>query len=110
VDDDSFREGKTSLKAGEQIIEAECTHIIPFSLGKFNAQKANETAIKATIWWTLYRYFPILEGNIDASTVNQPGNAVTLMVVHHKRFGKLRLRFWPVEGTEVCFGLSTPVL
>ncbi|OIW26441.1 hypothetical protein CONLIGDRAFT_706723 [Coniochaeta ligniaria NRRL 30616] len=37
-------------------------------------------------------------GKIGADTINQRENAVTLMIDHHKRFGKMRLRFRPVEG------------
>ncbi|OIW24796.1 hypothetical protein CONLIGDRAFT_692315 [Coniochaeta ligniaria NRRL 30616] len=98
VDDTSVVDGKTTRQPGEQIIETECAHVIPFSFGSFDAQSSSDTEAKATIWWTLYRYFPILAGKIGADTINQRENAVTLMIVHHKRFGKMRLRFRPVEG------------
>ncbi|KAK3347063.1 hypothetical protein B0T25DRAFT_584124 [Lasiosphaeria hispida] len=76
----------------------ECAHIIPFALGNFNEKDSLETENKALIWWSLYRYFPGLQGKIDAASTNQLSNAVTLFSEAHKTFGGFRLTFYPQEG------------
>ncbi|KAK5654003.1 hypothetical protein OQA88_7680 [Cercophora sp. LCS_1] len=75
-----------------------CAHIIPFALGNFHEKDSLETENKALIWWTLYRYFPVLQGKIDAASINQLGNVVTLHTDVHDTFGDFELTFWPQEN------------
>jgi hypothetical protein len=85
----------------------ECAHIIPFALGNFDDKDSLETENKALIWWTLHRYFPALRGKIDAASINQPGNAVTLFSETHDIFGDFELAFWPQENAPVCLTISS---
>jgi len=79
----------------------ECAHIIPFALGNFHEKDSLETENKALIWWTLYRYFPALQGKIDAASINQLGNVITMFGEVHDVFGDFQLSFWPQENVPV---------
>ncbi|KAK0709406.1 hypothetical protein B0T26DRAFT_678831 [Lasiosphaeria miniovina] len=77
----SVKDKEVTLPQKAKCGRTECTHIIPFALGNFNEKDSLETENKALIWWTLYRYFPALQGKIDPASINQLGN----------------LSFWPQE-------------
>ena len=98
----SVKEKKVTLPQEAGFGHTECAHIIPFALGKFNDKDTLETENKALIWWTLYRYFPALRGKIDAVSINQLGNVVTLFSEAHNIFGEFELAFWPQENAPVC--------
>src|SRR6188768_2323178 len=75
-DYDSFLEGRIAVPKGfkvkgEQVDDAECAYILPFALGDWHAERDTpvETENKAAVWWTLHRYFPALQGRIDAAGV-----------------------------------------
>ncbi|KAK0622551.1 hypothetical protein B0T14DRAFT_425802 [Immersiella caudata] len=86
----------------------ECAHIIPFALGNFNEKNALETENKALIWWTLYRYFPALQGKIDAASINQLGNVITMFTEVHDVFGDFQLSLWPQENHSYEVTLMVP--
>lgn len=98
----SVKEKRVLLPQGARWGNTECAHIIPFALGSFDDKDSVETQNKALIWWTLHRYFPALQGKIDASSINQPGNAVTLANAVHSVFCDFELMFRPRENAPVC--------
>lgn len=77
----------------------DCAHIIPFAFGDSAGQGSQEAT--ASIWWTLYRYFPVLRGKIGPDSVNQLGNVVSLFPEVCHVFGDLELSFWPSEDVPV---------
>ncbi|KAK3356781.1 hypothetical protein B0T25DRAFT_589270 [Lasiosphaeria hispida] len=94
----SVEKKSVTLPQEARCADTECAHIIPFALGNFDDKDSHETKNKAVIWWTLYRYFPALRGKIDAASINQLGNAVTLVNATHSVFGDYKLSFWPQEN------------
>lgn len=54
----------------------DCAHIVPFAFG--DPDGSGSRGARASIWWTLYRYFPVLRGKIGAESINQAENVVTL--------------------------------
>lgn len=98
----SVKEKRVLLPQGARWGNTECAHIIPFALGSFDDKDSVETQNKALIWGTLHRYFPALQGKIDANSINQPGNAVTLANAVHSVFGDFELMFRPRENAPVC--------
>lgn len=97
----SVKEKKITMPQGGRWDFTECAHIIPFALGNSDDTNATETANKAIIWWTLYRYFPTLRGKIDSATINQRENAVIMSLQVRRTFGAFILRFWPREDVQV---------
>jgi hypothetical protein len=91
---------------GHPVTPTECAHIIPFALGKFDDSKAVETRNKATIWSAIYRYFPALEGKINAENINQSANAIALNPATHKAFGDYNLTFWPQSQVSLYSFIS----
>ncbi|EZG04228.1 hypothetical protein H106_05896 [Trichophyton rubrum CBS 735.88] len=79
----------------------ETAHILPFSLGKFDADKAIETENKARIWQCLYRYFPGLHRVLSPETINTPANAITLDGYIHQQFGSLNVTFKETDDAHV---------
>ena len=77
--------------------KTECAHILPFALSKLEEKNATHTKNKATIWWALYEYFPVLRNKIGADTVNQPGNAMTLDSKLHEEFGRFSYGIQPTN-------------
>lgn len=71
----------------------DCVHIIPFAFGDSVGKGSQEA--RASIWWTLYRYFPVLRGKIGPDSINQFGNVVTMFSEVRGAFGELRLSFSP---------------
>jgi hypothetical protein len=104
----SAEKKRVDAPPGSIAVKTECAHILPFALRKFDENNALETRNKAIIWLSLHRYFPALKGKIDASTINQPQNAITFIDMVHSRFGSYRLAFWPTD--KVCFRLNRDFL
>lgn len=100
-DKNAVKARKVTMPEGGLWAIIECAHIIPFALGKFDSKSSVETANKAIIWWTLYRYFPALRGKIDTSNVNQRENAITMIQSVHTGFGSYDLSFSPQESIQV---------
>lgn len=108
---------------GSFTVRTQCAHILPFSLRRFDEQSAqevsrvlscygsclraltnlslNQTENKSTIWWALYRYFPDLKDLIDPSTINQPGNAITMTNALHEEFGAFNLALEPLGDVDI---------
>ncbi|KIH86392.1 hypothetical protein SPBR_08483 [Sporothrix brasiliensis 5110] len=73
----------------------ECAHIIPFALGTFDDGDAVQTRNKTIIWFSIHRYFPELKDLIDARSINQCGNVVTMDLPTHRNFGSYIVAFQP---------------
>ncbi|KAL7944799.1 hypothetical protein V8C42DRAFT_325949 [Trichoderma barbatum] len=96
-DTSSVNEGKVILPPAERATATQCAHILPFALREFDANSALETKNKAIIWWSLHRYFPELRGKIDAGSINQHGNLITIDNSIHFSFGNYSIGFWPMD-------------
>ncbi|KAK3341943.1 hypothetical protein B0T25DRAFT_466478 [Lasiosphaeria hispida] len=103
----SVKEEKVTLPQEARFGHTECAHIIPFALGNFNDKDALETENKSLIWWTLHRYFPTLRSKIDAASINQLGNVVTLFSEAHNIFGEFELTFRPQENAPNSYETIT---
>ncbi|KAK3934148.1 hypothetical protein QBC46DRAFT_300301 [Diplogelasinospora grovesii] len=118
VDRDCFKTLLPSARQGLHPGDLECAHIIPFALRKFNENDALETRKKATIWWALYRYFPIINPDmIQAGTINKRENGIMLYTQIHKEFGNFRVALEPLGKDDRCrchilddIGLMGPVV
>ncbi|KAK3936961.1 hypothetical protein QBC46DRAFT_268572 [Diplogelasinospora grovesii] len=97
----SCTDGLYQRKPGELGGFTQCCHILPFALRKFNEENSMEVEAKATIWWALYRYFPALRGKIGSSTINQEGNALTMVTVAHEYFGLFAFSIQPTDVKNV---------
>ncbi|KIH90929.1 hypothetical protein SPBR_00979 [Sporothrix brasiliensis 5110] len=75
----------------------ECAHILPFALGVFDESDAVQTRNKAIIWFCIHRYFPQIQHKIDARSINQRSNAMSLERSLHKSFGEYRVAFSPQD-------------
>ncbi|KEZ42040.1 hypothetical protein SAPIO_CDS6451 [Scedosporium apiospermum] len=99
-DRQSIRDHLVTPPAGNPSGGTECAHILPFALRKFNERNAQQTENAATIWWGLHRYFPSLRNKIDAGSINQPQNAMTLAVQVHDDFGSYDVALSPIQGPD----------
>ncbi|KAK0730226.1 hypothetical protein B0H67DRAFT_477314 [Lasiosphaeris hirsuta] len=89
VDRKHFFKLSPAIRQGRRHGEVHASHILPFALSEFNENNALEVRKKATIWWALYRYFPIIGSDtIGASTINKCENAIILFSAIHGDFGK----------------------
>lgn len=48
---------------------------------------------RQVIWDALYRLFPGLRGRFGIASLNDPGNAITLLPPLHKLFGRFEMAF-----------------
>ena len=71
----------------------DCAHILPFSLGSFEDASSLEVENVGIIWAALFRYFPAIEGQINAGMINCLENALTLSSNLHLYFGMFTLAF-----------------
>jgi len=101
IDSAAYANMLPGKRKGAGKTKTQCSHILPFALGKFEEKNATYTKNKATIWWALYQYFPVLKNKIGADTVHQPGNAITLASSLHEEFGQFTFGFQATN--EVCY-------
>ncbi|KAL7623108.1 hypothetical protein AAE478_006787 [Parahypoxylon ruwenzoriense] len=87
------------LPVGAKSEGTECAHILPFALRKFDSDNSQDVENKAAVWWALYRYFPALQGQIDAGTINQHGNVLTMSINFHHEFDNYNVTLRPT-GTH----------
>lgn len=80
---------------GQSWAYVECAHIIPFALGSFDEADSVQTRNKSIIWFAIRRYFPEIQHKIDARSINQRGNAMTLNLDTHRAFGAYQICFLP---------------
>lgn len=85
---------------GGGLCQVECAHIIPFSLGVFDESDAVQTRNKAIIWFAIHRYFPQLQDKIDARSINQAANAISLEKSIHGHFGVYNIAFSHVHDVQ----------
>lgn len=77
----------------------EAAHIIPFSLGSFQANGRSIVHRNAVIWVNLRRYFPVLRNmSFAPEQINSDNNVMMLDSQIHREFGQFRLIF---EATEI---------
>ncbi|KAM0256666.1 hypothetical protein ACHAQJ_004820 [Trichoderma viride] len=100
-DRNSMIDGKFTLPNGGRVAETQCAHILPFALRNFDGKNAREAENKAIIWWALHRYFPALKDKIDAGSINQIENVMTLSSDIHIVFGSYKMALWPAEKDNV---------
>jgi hypothetical protein len=100
IDSEAYANMPPGERKGTGKTKTQCSHILPFALSKLEEKNATQTKNKATIWWTLYHYFPVLENKIGADTINQPRNAITLDSKLHEEFGQFTFGFQATN--EVC--------
>ncbi|KAK3359158.1 hypothetical protein B0T25DRAFT_564196 [Lasiosphaeria hispida] len=98
IDRKHFFKLPPASRQGRRHGEVQAAHILPFALSEFNENNALEVRKKATIWWALYRYFPIIgPDTIGASTINKRENAIILHSAIHGNFGKFGIAFEPLN-------------
>ncbi|EPE09840.1 glycoside hydrolase family 3 protein [Ophiostoma piceae UAMH 11346] len=94
-DHESYKKGHVQPPPRQIWGHVDCAHIIPFALGSFDDTDAVQTRNKVIIWFAIHRYFPETKDLIDARSINQRGNALTLDVAVYRWFGAYELTFLP---------------
>lgn len=79
----SFYDGLVQRHEQDRIARTVAAHILPFSLGHFDDDNAQQTHDKMIIWEALFRYFPQINGKVGPASINSPRNAMTLCRDHH---------------------------
>lgn len=107
-DCNSIKDELVELPPGASMTTTQCAYIIPFALGNFYETKGPESKNKDLIWGALHRYFPALRGKIDATSIGQLGNLMTLDASAHAIFCGWDVALWPRD--KVCYSFVMPLL
>ncbi|OJJ45716.1 hypothetical protein ASPZODRAFT_133580 [Penicilliopsis zonata CBS 506.65] len=81
--------------AGKMAADLEAAHVIPFDLANFKDDA--ERHFIASVWTTMYRYFPSVRSrlNFHYEDINNTANVMMLERGIHHNFGKFRLALEP---------------
>lgn len=104
-DRDSAIEHLVVPPTGGTVSPTQLSHILPLALSKFDDAKQHEREAVAVIWFSLYRYFPALNGKIGPGTLNQHQNLITFQISVHDNYYKYLLAFNPLNE-RVCYSIQ----